>query len=530
MMAIRDSSGSLEVAVTDFGPIASANIELRPLTVFVGPTNTGKSYLAMLIYAIHRAISGADHSKALGYDLLSSRFGLPTWDNIKYNIPSDFSTDIKMWVNQSFGDSITQQSATLKGKPIPTSFASMMDALMWGSDEVNQLFENEISRCFGVELVSNLIRRRSSKESRIEIRTRASEDAEMLRINLDIAEARLTVRAKTSATAPIDFSNKVRANKQVSKCLSQINESICQARDDSHTLPSNREIQSQIARTFWIASELVVPRLLGEIFRNAHFLPASRTGIIHSHRVVVTALLEAATTAGLRATQSLPILTGVQSDFLQALIGISGRVNGSRTPSGRLGRMIERRILDGTIHIDEVAGGHPTFMYRPTGWKEMLPLMNTSSMVSELAPIVLYLQHIVRAGDLLIIEEPESHLHPAMQAEFAKVLAELAREGVHIIVTTHSDWFVDQIGNLVRLSGLPEEDRHRITDGVALEEHEVGAWLFEGSGTDGGARVTEIEVDPDTGLYPVDYGRVSDSLYNESAMIFNRMQENSGDD
>ena len=169
-------------------------------------------------------------------------------------------------------------------------------------------------------------------------------------------------------------------------------------------------------------------------------------------------------------------------------------------------------------------------MYRPTGWKEMLPLMNASSMVSELAPIVLYLQHIVRAGDLLIIEEPESHLHPVMQATFAKVLAELVREGLRIIVTTHSDWLLDQIGNLVKLSGLPEADRHRITDGVALEEHEVGAWLFEGSGTDGGARVTEIEVDPDTGLYPVDYGRVSDSLYNESAEIFNRMQENSGGD
>lgn len=529
-MAIRDTSGSLEVAVTDFGPIASAKIEIRPLTVFVGPTNTGKSYLAMLVYALHRAITGAEHSKARGYDLLSSRFGLPTWNNIEYNIPSNFSTDIETWVNQSFRDSSTQQNATLKRKPIPTSFASMMDTLVWGSDEVHDHFEDEISRCFGVESVSNLIRRRSSKESRIEIRTRASEDAEMLRINLGIAETRLTVRAKTSARTPIDFSNQARANKQVSKYLSRINESFCQARDGSHTLRSNRETQSQVARTFWIASELVVPRLLGELFRNAHFLPAGRNGIIHSHRVAVTALLEAATTAGLRATQSLPILTGVHSDFLQALIKLGGRVNGGRISTGRLGQMIENRMLDGTIHIDQEAGGYPAFMYRPTGWKEMLSLVNASSMVSELAPIVLYLQHIVRDGDLLIIEEPESHLHPAMQAVLAKILVELVREGVRIIVTTHSDWFLDQIGNLVRLSVLPEGDRQRITDGVALEEHEVGAWQFEGCGADGGARVTEIGVDPDTGLYPVDYGRVSDSLYNESAKIFNRMQENSGDD
>ncbi len=40
---IRDS---LELEVADFGPIVNAKIDLRPLTVFVGPSNTGKSYLA----------------------------------------------------------------------------------------------------------------------------------------------------------------------------------------------------------------------------------------------------------------------------------------------------------------------------------------------------------------------------------------------------------------------------------------------------------------------------------------------------
>ena len=45
---------NLMLSVRDFGPIYSAEIELRPLTVFVGPSNTGKSYLAILIYALHK--------------------------------------------------------------------------------------------------------------------------------------------------------------------------------------------------------------------------------------------------------------------------------------------------------------------------------------------------------------------------------------------------------------------------------------------------------------------------------------------
>ncbi|SAY38505.1 hypothetical protein [Candidatus Synechococcus spongiarum] len=46
--------GNLELEVADFGLIMEAKMDLRPPTVFVGPSNTGKSYLAILMYALHR--------------------------------------------------------------------------------------------------------------------------------------------------------------------------------------------------------------------------------------------------------------------------------------------------------------------------------------------------------------------------------------------------------------------------------------------------------------------------------------------
>ena len=48
----------LGLTVSNFGPIAEASIELRPMSVFVGPSNTGKSYMAALIYALHRFFGG----------------------------------------------------------------------------------------------------------------------------------------------------------------------------------------------------------------------------------------------------------------------------------------------------------------------------------------------------------------------------------------------------------------------------------------------------------------------------------------
>ena len=46
------------INVQNFGPIEKAEIDLRPLTVFVGESNTGKTYLAALIYALHKHFGG----------------------------------------------------------------------------------------------------------------------------------------------------------------------------------------------------------------------------------------------------------------------------------------------------------------------------------------------------------------------------------------------------------------------------------------------------------------------------------------
>ena len=52
---------NLILDVENFGPIAEAkNIEFKPMTVFVGPSNTGKTYLAMLLHSVLRSESRID--------------------------------------------------------------------------------------------------------------------------------------------------------------------------------------------------------------------------------------------------------------------------------------------------------------------------------------------------------------------------------------------------------------------------------------------------------------------------------------
>lgn len=81
----------------------------------------------------------------------------------------------------------------------------------------------------------------------------------------------------------------------------------------------------------------------------------------------------------------------------------------------------------------------------------------------------------------------------------------------------------------MRLSDVPEPRRRALADAdCALRPDRVGAWLFKHSRRPQGSIVEEVVIDAETGLYPTDYDDVSETLYNQSAEIFNRAQEGDG--
>ncbi len=81
-----------------------------------------------------------------------------------------------------------------------------------------------------------------------------------------------------------------------------------------------------------------------------------------------------------------------------------------------------------------------------------IPLHLASSSARGLSDLYFFLRHAAKLGGLLIIDEPESHLDTANQIFLARLLARFVRAGLKVLITTHSDYIIKEVNNLLMLS------------------------------------------------------------------------------
>jgi CRISPR-associated Cas5-like protein len=77
-------------------------------------------------------------------------------------------------------------------------------------------------------------------------------------------------------------------------------------------------------------------------------------------------------------------------------------------------------------------------------------------------------------NQVIVIDSPESHLHPSAQSQMGRILASFAAAGVQTIVETHSDHLLNGVRLAVRDGILSSEDlRIHFFRGVSGAEHGV---------------------------------------------------------
>lgn len=91
------------------------------------------------------------------------------------------------------------------------------------------------------------------------------------------------------------------------------------------------------------------------------------------------------------------------------------------------------------------------------GYTEEFSPINVGFGLTYVLPVVTAILSS-KPGDLLIVENPESHLHPSGQVMIGKLFSLAAKGGVQLIVETHSDHILNGIRVSVRKGTLSPED------------------------------------------------------------------------
>jgi AAA15 family ATPase/GTPase len=74
------------------------------------------------------------------------------------------------------------------------------------------------------------------------------------------------------------------------------------------------------------------------------------------------------------------------------------------------------------------------------------PIQNVATGIKSLGLLQLLIAgNAINQNAVLIIDEPEVHLHPKWQLEYARVVVELVKAGVKIIINTHSSYFIQAL-------------------------------------------------------------------------------------
>lgn len=489
---------NVRISAENFGPIVNGSIDLRPLTVLVGPSNTGKTYFATLIYALHKILPDFSllpvmyqHLYRFVQDLGNSKTATAVaypWEAALQDVVEKLETKGRRFMFTDLPEPVRERWQTV-----------LKDHELLGED-----LKSELQRCFGLQFVSELVRLSTNSNS-----------------------AQLSLNVSEECQSLWNFDMKVSAS-GITTDGGQIQD--MELFPDGGAVPNRwgyrkfRELTKKTVEEFF--DEFLYSATWNDRRGESHYLPAARSGIMLSHRLISSSLLTNAPRAGLDPFPEIPTFSGAVADFLKQLILYEEERTADDLMKD-LADVLERDVLDGQIRVKGApAGGYPDFVYQPRKTKETIRLARASSMVTELAPIVLFLRGVIARGDMLIIDEPEAHLHPEMQVELVRILAAAVRSGVRIIMTTHSEWVLEELANLVQASELTKTQRKEINGSdIALNPGDVGAWLFQPKKRPKGSVVKEIPLNRESGTFAAGYDKVAADVYNRWVEISSRADE-----
>jgi len=447
----------IELDISDFGPIASGRIALRPLTVLVGPNNSGKSYASLLAHSVILACADLARAARSGdwAGALMESGGLRGMSGRAARLVASGSGGGEVAVPRGLSDAIHRCTA-------------------------GRLFEESLASRMGDNFGSPLgaLVRAGSRSSRIRIRGPIGADVAISRRGGATVRAGgggksyfVNGRSVTAAGAARNARNGRGAGSGRSGARPTI------------AGPSRRRGPGAL---HWLAAGIAEQAVTGVACGASRYIPAARSGMMRAREAPLRGTPGGPGPAGSGTAAGMPGLAGPPSRAGAA------RRNGG---SGGAGRIIPD-VFGG--RLGPAGRGAGMLSYARGG--ASVPMHMSSSGVAGTAPLALAVS-AMRPGDTLVAEEPEAHLHPQSQVRLARKLVGLVRHGMRVILSTHSVLLLEQMSIHVQLGGIAPPRRAAM--GYGREEYlapsEVAPYAFGGSAGKGHT-ISEIAHTADVGI------------------------------
>lgn len=122
------------------------------------------------------------------------------------------------------------------------------------------------------------------------------------------------------------------------------------------------------------------------------------------------------------------------------------------------------RIIGGEFKYDKTLRDF-YFSTTKNGTKLKLQTMNVASGIKTFGIIQLLLDaDEINSGKMLIIDEPENHLHPKWQIDCAQLIVKMVKEGIPVMVSSHSPYFIQGVRYFAHQEQIEDLVKYYLTE------------------------------------------------------------------
>jgi predicted ATPase len=402
----------MKIKFSNLGCIKETELDLRPLTVIIGPNNSSKTYIAYSTYGL--------------------------WQRARTNISSINITSDQLGTEQ---EKEGIWSLKIDNK--------LLDFFIRESEEMSRVFKGGFLKSFFQDSSGKIFSETS----------------------FQMIISRQEVKNAISQLIQEEYLHLADTTYYKISCQDDILRFELQSRDLAKTEHNNLNIL-EFMRAFKYRPDVIfILNIKRKLFGSSHPFPAERNAFINTYKILanrrykllqknqrelfsgnlvegqIDIFKEQKEQGDIRYPQPVEDFLDFLSDI--ELQEIPKTNSSNKNEFQKLADEIEEQLQNKnkTNLKPTKLGGKEIKVLVKKGLE--IDIYNASSSIKQLAPLLLYLRYRASKGDFLVIDEPEMNLHPESQAKLLEALSILVNLGVRILLTTHSPYVMAHLNNLV---------------------------------------------------------------------------------